>query len=329
MAITPIPALPDSYYNSPPTAPNSLTHGVPKGGYALPVSWGASADANGDAITYTLEHSVDSGAWVQDGAGIQATGYTATVPSTGVAIRYRVKATDSQGAESAYTTGASVSIVYNADPVISGTDSDLGSLTAAPSHAYTVADDNAGDILTVVEALDGVVLRTITSAVRGQSYTLTVPALAWRKLSNGPHTLTISVDDGQGGSALRTLTLVKAEDRLEVYRGQSTLQRPNKAKVSVSPGKDTWPTDATVNIWVANNGNDPDADIVWVDVPTASIGDVDHAATYVALDNTTKGEDNWCVAVKVVAQQGASGQPVRIARLVLNVTGELEVSTDA
>lgn len=44
-----------------------------------------------------------------------------------------------------------------------------------------MADDNAGDILTVVEALDGVVLRTITSAVRGQSYTLTVPALAWRK----------------------------------------------------------------------------------------------------------------------------------------------------
>ena len=98
--------------------------------------------------------------------------------------------------------------------------------------------------------------------------------------------------------------------------------------MSVSPNLSTWPEDAAVSIYLANNGNDAADDIVWVPVPKESIGDGTRAASYVMLDNTVKGQGDWCLAVKAAARQGASGQPVRIARLVVNVTGELEVSLD-
>ena len=313
--------------NHPPAMP-LVSYGPPRAGKSLAVSWSASADPEGDAVTYTLEHSVDGGAWVQDGARIAGTGYTAAVPESGVSLRYRVKAADAKGAESPYSTGPAAAISYNADPALSGTDTDLGSCAAPPSYSYTVEDEDAGDSLTLTESLDGRVLRTVEDAVRAQTYTATISASVWLGLPNGAHTLTIAASDGQGGAALRTLAFTKAEDELLAYRGQSTVQRPNKAQVSVSPNLSTWPGDATVSIYLANNGNDAADDIVWVPVPKESIGDGTRAASYVMLDNTVKGQGDWCLAVKAAAQQGASGQPVRIARLVVNVTGELEVSLD-
>ena len=271
---------------------------------------------------------MDGGAWVQDGAGIAGTGYTATAPGSGVSLRYRVKAADARGAESPYSTGPAAAISYNADPELSGTDADLGRCAAPPSYSYTVEDEDAGDSLTLTESLDGRALRTVEDAVRAQTYTATISAPVWLGLPNGAHTLTIAASDGQGGAALRTLTFTKAEDELLAYRGQSTVQRPNKAQVSVSPNVSAWPEDATVSIYLANNGNDAADDIVWTPVPKESIGDGTRAATYVMLDNTVKGQGDWCLAVKVAARQGASGSAVQIARLVVNATGELEVSLD-
>ena len=59
-------------------------------------------------------------------------------------MQYRVKAYDAAGAESAYTTSVTRTVTNNRPPVISGTDSALGSFnTAAPSYEYTVTDATA------------------------------------------------------------------------------------------------------------------------------------------------------------------------------------------
>ena len=59
-------------------------------------------------------------------------------------VQYRVKAYDAAGAESAYTTSVTRTVTNNRPPVISGTDSALGSFsTAAPSYEYTVTDATA------------------------------------------------------------------------------------------------------------------------------------------------------------------------------------------
>lgn len=64
-------------------------------------------------------------------------------------------------------------------------------------------DVDTSDILTVTEKLDNGTIRTISSAVRNQTYTINItPA----NLALGGHTVIITVNDGKGGTAQRTYT---------------------------------------------------------------------------------------------------------------------------
>lgn len=99
--------------NTAPTAPSSIT--VPSQIYAgdtVPVSWGAATDTDGNLSGYILERSIDGGAWSQIYSGT-ATAYTDTTPDGATTLAYRVKATDSDGAESGYTTSGTVTVVYS------------------------------------------------------------------------------------------------------------------------------------------------------------------------------------------------------------------------
>ena len=107
-------------YSAPVAAPASISHGPPYAGKALLVSWEASVDPDGDAVTYTLEHSTDGGAsWTQDGAGIAGTAYSAAVPTGKPTVCYRVKASDGTE-ESEYCTGAAVGVLQDYQGLIVG-----------------------------------------------------------------------------------------------------------------------------------------------------------------------------------------------------------------
>ena len=111
---------PDRPYSVPVAAPASISHGPPYAGKALLVSWEASVDPGGDAVTYTLEHSTDGGAsWTQDGAGIAGTAYSAAVPTGKPTVCYRVKASDGTE-ESGYCTGAAVGVLQDYQGLIVG-----------------------------------------------------------------------------------------------------------------------------------------------------------------------------------------------------------------
>lgn len=107
-------------YSVPISAPSSISYGPAEAGKTLLVSWEASADPDGDAVTYTLEHSTDGGAsWTQDGAGISGTAYSAAVPTGKPTVCYRVKASDGTE-ESEYCTGAAVGVLQDYQGLVVG-----------------------------------------------------------------------------------------------------------------------------------------------------------------------------------------------------------------
>lgn len=168
-----------------PTTPPSIT--VPdevRSGKTAEISWAASVDPEGGAITYELERSINSGAWTNIYTG-SATSYDDTgVGTSANTVQWRVRAKDVNGAYSGYTSSTVKTVVHNVDPTISGSDTDLGTVTSPPSMAYTVDDQDTDDELTVVESLDGNEIRTIEDAVRNQTYTFALTDAQFAALAN-------------------------------------------------------------------------------------------------------------------------------------------------
>lgn len=103
-------------WNRAPTTPASIT--VPdtaKGGSTLDISWGLSTDEDGNLGGYRLERQVGEGGWEQ----IAETGnrtYADTITYGWSTVAYRVKAYDTNGAESAYLTSETRTVFNNRAP---------------------------------------------------------------------------------------------------------------------------------------------------------------------------------------------------------------------
>lgn len=98
--------------------------------------------------------------------------------------------------------------VLNTAPLVSDSDKDLGSYAAALTKNYTVTDAD-GDTITVVEKLDGSVIRTLNNQASGTSLTVDLTT-QWSSLSLASHTITIEVTDSKGlAGVTRTWTFTK------------------------------------------------------------------------------------------------------------------------
>ena len=113
--------LANVYYTKPnvaPTTPSSIS--VPStvyGGKAFTVSWGKSTDSDGNLSGYKLEQSYNSGStWTQVYQG-SATSTSITIPfGATTRVLHRVKAYDSDGAESGYKVSSTSIVVNNNAP---------------------------------------------------------------------------------------------------------------------------------------------------------------------------------------------------------------------
>lgn len=91
--------------NTAPTTPSSIT--IPSsisGGSTITVKWGASSDAQGNLAGYKVEKSTNGGSsWSQiyQGSALQTTDNVAFGTQS---VMYRVKAYDTEGLESGYST---------------------------------------------------------------------------------------------------------------------------------------------------------------------------------------------------------------------------------
>lgn len=283
-------------WNNAPNAPTSLNVPTIYGGRGNTISWSASSDPDGDSVSYQLECSVDGGAFTRIYSGTSLS-YTHTLASGATTIQYRVRAVDSKGAAGAYTTSQSITVTNNRAPVISGNDSNLGTIVNGISLSYTVTDED-GDTVEVVEKLDGTVFRTYTVTL-GSTNTCSINGVDWLKVLNGTHTLMIIATDSKGVSCTRTHTFTKNVTTMSIITDpMDSSTKPQRIVFTVSR---VIPLGAIFKVEVCNNGND--ASPTWEDATTFAEG-----TTAYTFTNAQKTANSWAVRIRVtVDRNGATG----------------------
>ena len=293
-------------YNSAPTTPSSIT--VPTtvmGGQNITVSWGASTDSDSNLSGYILERKADSGAWTQVYKGSSRSA-TVSITYGWNSVQFRVKAYDSQAAESSYRTSDTRTVTNNRTPAISGSNSNLGSFSeTSPSYSYTVTDADR-DAVTVVETLDGKTNRSYTVTL-GVENMFTLDADTWQRVLNGSHTLAIKATDSKGASATRTLTFAKAVTSISFEQtiAMPADDMPMKALLNI---QGSFPAGSILKVEICNNGNDDEP--AWEDVTNRVIN-----GQKCYFSNTEKTAGSWGVKIRVNLSRGTATEPCYIQTL--------------
>lgn len=149
-----------------PSVQSITVPGAAMTGQSVDIFW----EAAGRAESYKLERRVDSGGWTQVYEGAELA-YADTIQPGWTSVQYRVSAGIS-GVYSTPVVSNTVSIIPTSALVISGTDGNLGTITAPV--AYSVTSDT-GNQITVTEIINGHE-RTLTPT-SGQLITIPVSML--------------------------------------------------------------------------------------------------------------------------------------------------------
>lgn len=292
--------------NNAPSAPPSIA--VPndvKGSSTLVISWTAASDSDGNLSGYILERSTDGGSSYTQVYKGNALTYTDTITKGWSTVMYRVKAYDSYNAQSGYTTSTKRTVDNNTAPTITTSSAaNLGTKSSGFTISYSVDDKDAGDTLTVTEKLDGTTKRTYT-ATRKTTNSFAVTGEYFQKITNGSHTMTVTVTDGKA-TVTKTFTFTKA-----VTAASITLAKPMEADAQITLCAITVggliPADAVFKVEVTNNGKDSSP--VWEDATTEARNGRNHLFTNQTAAN------GFAFNFRVTAERGASGESGYIASI--------------
>ena len=285
--------------NTAPSAPPSIT--VPltvTGGGTLTITWAASSDAESNLTGYKLERKVGSGSWSQIYSGSALT-YQDTITKGWASVQYRVKAYDSYGAESAYTTSETRTVDNNTAPTITcdqASGSNLGTKSAGFSISYSV-DDADGDDVSVVESMDGTTKRTFDATLEATNQ-FQVTGTYFQQLLNGQHTMKMKATDAGGKSVEHTLLFTKSVTALSITLAEAMEADAQITIAALSVSGDI-PADANYQVLLTNNANDTEP--VWEDATT----EVKSGANY--LFENQSAQNGFAFNFKVIASRGSSG----------------------
>ena len=186
----------------------------------------------------------------------------------------------------------------NGQPIIGATVFETGTANGITT------DLNGGFTLTVTEKLDGTTKRTYT-ATRKTTNSFAVTGEYFQKITNGSHTMTVTVTDGKA-TVTKTFTFTKA-----VTAASITLAKPMEADAQITLCAITVggliPADAVFKVEVTNNGKDSSP--VWEDATTEARNGRNHLFTNQTAAN------GFAFNFRVTAERGASGESGYIASI--------------
>lgn len=188
-------------------------------GQQIPISWNAIDSAD----SYILQRNADNGVWTQVYSGT-ATSFADTAGSW-TTVQYQVQGVFS-GTGGPWTPSASIPVISASALVISGTDSDLGTITS--DIPYTVSSDTGNDI-TLTRTVNGVQVASLT-VQSGFAYNIPVVDLP---TGTGTIVISASVTASSGTvTATRTWTYTK-----------TAMTFPNSAGIGqlTQNGQNIWP----------------------------------------------------------------------------------------
>ena len=282
-------------YNAAPSAPPSIT--APDTAYSgqnINISCAAATDPDGDALTYVFERSANSGAWTQVQSSAART-FSEMVSTSWNTLQYRVKAVDTVGSSSAYTTSGAIAVIHNQPPVISGQNADLGVKREDFTYEYSVTDPD-NDVVNVVEKIDGNTINTRNNVPLGDTLTLSVGGDTFTALTNAQHTIEIVATDSAGNSATRTLTFTKAINSFVINLSEPLEAQNQPTRCNINVNRDI-PAGGTFKVEACNNPYDVQP--VWEDCTNAVISGLAHV-----FENTVNTATQFGLNIRVTVERG-------------------------
>lgn len=293
--------------NIDPTAVGYSTT-TPKGGENITIRVTARSNTYGGTISYRYQYSINGGQSWTDAGTTTATSKTVTVPKGAPTFQARVLASDNMGfTSSTWVTGAKLTVTNNTAPTISGTDGDLGTFALTPPQAvsYTINDAD-GNTVAVTVTLDGATVASF-NATLGQANSYSIPGDRWLETLNGKHTIKITANDGQGGSAVRTYTFTKNVTTMSVQ-----LAQPLPADAMITKAAETilasLPAGTKTKVEICNNGFD--AAPTWEDVTVRAL-----AGEKLFLANTKNTAGKWGYNIRVTVERGTAQGEVSLTSI--------------
>ena len=282
-------------YNAAPSAPPSIT--APDTAYSgqnINISCAAATDPDGDALTYVFERSANSGAWTQVQSSA-ARAFSEMVSTAWNTLQYRVKAVDTAGNSSAYTTSGAIAVIHNQPPVISGQNADLGVKREDFTYEYSVTDPDK-DVVNVVEKIDGSPFNTRNNITLGATLTLSVSGDTFTALTNAQHTIEIVATDSAGNSATRTLTFTKAINSFVISLSEPLEANRQPTRCNIKVNRDI-PAGGTFKVEACNNPYDVAP--IWEDCTNAVIAGLAHV-----FKNKTNTAVQFGLNIRVTVERG-------------------------
>ena len=300
--------------NSAPTVPQNVKLDQPMAGRPVAMQCDHARDSEGDAITYVWEGRTDSNPFATIG-NTSVPSHSTTTPTSGTTYQVRVRAVDSNGAESSAGISPAKNIIYNFPPVISGEDTNYGEINQSFRCSFTIDDPDAEDSIHVIMLLDNVEIGHIQNAVRNQPYSVDLND-RWTQLDQGEHRLVIRATDSEGATAERIIRFTRTVPGLHL-KLQEPIQTRNGAPIRTVQAIFYYdaPSDATVTILVSNNAKATTP--TWHPYPMEERGMI-----FEFPEQAIEGEEGFSAQIKIVRP---TNYPKRIifsgATFMLNANG--------